>query len=158
MPRRPLALFAVAIAIAIATLASSCDYVEDDPPRPTNTYAPTSTVAPTSESGVREFGEDPVFYRTLDEFKTLRANEPYFVLLRITGGYDQPTLRVRAEKVDGTSDPVAYDVVSGTPLGPDAEGAYFPLSITLPSPGEWTLYVDTGDEEVPLEVTVQPPL
>jgi hypothetical protein len=151
-----MARLAIAL-LAVATLAlTACEYGGDDPPRPTNTYDPTPTAAATSESGPREFGEDPVFWRTLDDFKTLRANEPYFVVIRVTGGYDSPVLRVRAERVDGSAPPVAYDVVGATPTGPDAEGAYFPTNITLPSPGEWTLYVDSGDEEVSLNVTVLP--
>jgi hypothetical protein len=145
---------ALAALATIALALAACDSYGSDEPDATNTFAPTAESTP-SESGVREFGEAPVFWRTVDEFKSLQANKPYFVVIRVTG-YDQQTLRVRAERVDGSGDPVAFDIVGATPVGEDAEGAFFPTSIELPTAGEWTLYVETGAEDVPLNVTVQP--
>ena len=124
---------------------------------PTNTYAPTADVhVDASDLAYREFGEDPVFWRTIDDFKTLRANMPYFVVIRVTGGYAEPALRVRAEKADGTIGACRLRCRRRHPDRLGRRGAYFPTNITLPSPGEWTIYVDTGDEQVSLDVTALP--
>jgi hypothetical protein len=153
--RRSAALALAALALALV----ACDgYGDDDEPSSTEAPEVTATTSDDatstpSTSGVNEFGEEPVFWRTIDEFKSLRAREPYFVVIRVTGGYSEPTLRIRAEPVDALAQPFAFDVLGAEPTGPDAEGRYFPTNIEVPAPGTWMLIVEVGALDVPLEVT-----
>ena len=130
--------FACAFGLAAAAfiLAGACGDgadVTDEPP-----------------SAISESGTAPVFWRTTDEFASLREGEPYKVLFRITGGFDEESLRIDAV-------PAAGERLELEPSRADAgnaedSGSYYPLTLELPAPGDWQLTVFAGDDEVAIAV------
>ncbi len=100
-----------------------------------------------------EMGAPPVFWRPQDEeFQSLRAGEPYKVVIRITSGYEEESVRIVAEPESGLASAVEFDVLGAEPIGEEAPGSYYPLSLELPQPGTWVLTVLAGDVEVSLTV------
>jgi hypothetical protein len=144
---------------ALAALAFACGDGGDggDPldvtPFPTATEGVPETATP---SGPNEFGEAPVYWRTLDDFASLQAGAPYTVLFRVTNGYAEPTLTITAKCLDCESpserQPVEFEAPFSPPVGEDAPGSYYPVNITLPFPGQWELSIVTGDTETTIPV------
>ena len=100
-----------------------------------------------------EMGESPVFWRPQDEgFQSLRAGEPYKVVIRVTSGYEEETLRIVAEQESGPASAVEFEVSRAEPIGEEAPGSYYPLILELPQPGTWVLTVLAGEDEVSLTV------
>ncbi len=118
---------------------------------------PHATVTPSPRSDT-EMGEQPIFWQPQDEeFKSLRAGEPYKVLFRITGDYDEETLRIVAERQPGKSDAEEFEAFLSEPTGEEAPGSYYPVSLELPQPGTWELTVLAGDDMVSFTVQVAGP-
>lgn len=103
-------------------------------------------------------GEAPVFWQPQDkEFQSLRVDEPYKVLFRITSDYDEKTLRIVAERNPGQSGTVEFEALLSEPTGEEAPGSYYPVSLELPKPGRWELTVLAGDDMVSFTVQVAGP-
>ena len=121
---------------------------------------PSPTAEETPAPGPNEAGEAPVFYRTGDDFASLRAGEPYTVVFRITNGYAEPTLSVIAECLDcpgpAQQEPLEIEGAFSEPVGEDAPGSYYPMNLELPFEGSWKLTVLAGDDEVVIQVEAQP--
>lgn len=135
--------------------------------RPTATVAPstpargpTETVAsstPTTAPGTpSEGGADPVFWRTADGFVSVAAGAEYKIVFRITNGFEEDTLLVVANRVAG-GQPIEFRANKVLPVGGDAPGAFYPITITLPQPGRWELVVMAGADEVTIPVDVGEP-
>ena len=111
------------------------------------TSGPAATRATASESG-----QEPIFWRTTDNFQSLQAGKPYKALFRITNGYVEPTLNIIAtcESCPQASAPTPIDFQANRtePVGSDAPGSYYPLNITLPSVGRWQIEVVAGNDRV----------
>lgn len=108
----------------------------------------TSTVAPDESGNVAsEMGVDPVFLRPLDAgLQSLRAGEPYKIVVRITGGYDGGTILVVAQQQSNQS-AVEFEAYRAEPVGTEASGSYYPVAIELPEAGQWVLTVVAGEHE-----------
>ena len=117
------------------------------PPTP----SPLATATPAAESG-----REPIYWRTADGFQSLKAGQPYKVLFRITNGYAEPTLRVTATcQSCHLVQPLALEAQRVEPVGGDAPGSYYPLSINLPSAGRWEIDVVAGSDNATILVDAQ---
>jgi hypothetical protein len=146
-PPRALLLPAAIVALALA----ACDGGGPSGATPTSTPAPSTT----TPAGVTELGETPIFYRPFDQFASLRANEAYKVLFRITGGYAEDTLRVVATSAAG--DTQEFAPPRAEPVGEgDPPGSYYPFSLLLPEPGPWEVTVVAGEDTLTFGVEVKP--
>ncbi len=105
-----------------------------------------------------EEGEAPVFWRTEDGFESLRAGEPYKVLLRVTNGYQEVTLPITARCLSCEEEGlvVKFEASRVDPGGEEGPGAFYPFNLELPRPGMWQITVLAGDEEVSLQVEAGP--
>ncbi len=150
--KRPPTIVLVLAALALILLAACDD--GDDAGNPEPTATPSGQAATPTADFAAELGSDPVFYRTTDGFQTIAAGEPYKVLLRITNGYAEETLRVVAERPsDGLT--VEFEPLRSEPVGDGNEpGAYYPLALELPEAGAWQLRVTAGADEVDIFVNV----
>ena len=149
--------FSLVLAGLSLALLAACGGGDDageptsSPPTPTAESA-TATL-PLTTATANESGEAPIFYRTFDRFETLRANERYPVMLRITNGYAEEKLVVVAERVaDGLT--VEFESLLSQPIGDEAPGSYYPVPLELPEPGAWRLTIVAGDDEVVIPVEV----
>lgn len=118
------------------------------------------TATPTAPGGVNEDGQDPVFWRTTDNFQSLQAGVPYLVVFRITSGYAEPKLRIVATCLScpapAQRQPVEFEPDRAEPVGEDAPGSYYAVNIELPFAGQWELTVVAGEDEVTIPVEAQP--
>ena len=150
----PLRTRIVTLSLALAGLAlallAGCGGGDDAGGPTAESATPT---LPLTTATANESGEAPIFYRTFDRFETLRANERYPVMLRITNGYAEEKLVVVAERVaDGLT--VEFESLLSQPIGDDAPGSYYPVPLELPEPGAWRLTIVAGDDEVIIPVEV----
>ena len=147
------------LALALLTLAlfAACDSGDDGAPE-IDTTATAEATGPGSEESLTlpsETGEEPVYWRTQDNFQSVRAGEPYKVVLRITNGYNEETLTVLAERGDG-GDSLDFTANRVDPVGPEDPGSFYVFSLELPRPGAWEVTVRAGDDEAAITVRVKP--
>jgi hypothetical protein len=159
----------VLLVLVVAALAFStaCED-EDSAPTATSTSATTTqaqTRAHTGESpvpsasGPNENGESPVFWRTADNFTSFVESEPYLVLFRIDSGYNDESLTVTAVCTScAAGEEQTFAGSNSPPVGEDAPGAYYPISMTFSRAGRWELTVHAGTDEVmvPVQVAEEP--
>ena len=147
------ASFALAALVVLAACNGGDDAGEPTSSPPTPTAESATATLPLTTATANESGEAPIFYRTFDRFETLRANERYLVMLRITNGYAEEKLVVVAERVaDGLT--VEFESLLSQPIGDEAPGSYYPVPLELPEPGAWRLTIVAGDDEVVIPVEV----
>ena len=141
-------LFA-SLAIGIACGDSSGESVVS-----TSTRQPTDAEVPRTAN---EGGEPPIFWRTADGFATVRADESYKVLLRITSGYDEETISLVAVR-KGDGEEIQITSNRAEPVGEDLPGSYYPTFLLFSQPGTWELTIVAGEDEatVQFEVTAAP--
>ena len=163
--RRAVILFPVLFVLFALALLAACDDDKDDYfAAPTATQPATATEpaaatveamqTPTAPPVASEAGEEPVFWRTPDNFASIRANEGYKVVFRVTNGYAEDTLSIVAEPEGGEALEIVADRTQ--PLGEDKPGTYYELSLELPQPGRWQLTVLAGADEVNIPVEAGP--
>ena len=120
---------------------------------------PLETSAPTT-SGPDEQGSAPIFYRTADDFATLRAGEAYKVLFRVTSGYADNAITVTARCLtcpnSADRQPIASEASRAEPGEGEPEGSYYPYNLDLPFAGTWEVVVAAGGDTATLEVEAQP--
>lgn len=116
------------------------------------TETPESTRLSTELS---ESGEAPVFWRTEDEFESLRVGEPYKIVLRVTSGFDEETLRIVADP-DGEGSTEEFEAVLVEPASDEGQGSFYTFLLELPEPGGWQVTALTGDDATPITVDVKP--
>jgi hypothetical protein len=162
MDRPPrLALLAALACIALA-LAAACDDggYSDNGATATQPFARNAPTSASTTAAPNEAGEAPIFYRTADDFATLRAGEAYKVLFRVTGGYAGDTITVtsRCLTCPNSADrqPIASEANRAEPGEGEAEGSYYPYNLDLPFEGTWEVVVTAGDDTATLEVEAQP--
>lgn len=143
---RHLALAALCVlAGALAVLPfTSCGEGGSEPTPP----APGASGTPTLE---RVIG--PFTWRTADGFASVRAGEPYKVVLRVTSGYDKPTLPVTAESEDGEK--IELEAMRTEPVDGEA-GTFYTFRLELPTPGEWIVTAWAGTDAASVQVEVAP--
>lgn len=103
-----------------------------------------------------ELGLAPVFWRTQDQFASLRADEPYKVVLRVTNGYQGATIRIMAEREMSGSGVLEFEASLAEPAGKEGPGAFYPFNIDLPESGVWILTVLAGEGSASIIVNVKP--
>lgn len=154
-PRATSALLLTAALLALLALACGGNgYGDSD-----DNVAPTATaaIAATPTPFPTEAGADPVFWRSPDNFASIAAGgDGYKVVFRITNGFAEPTLTVVADRVAG-GQPIEFQGNLVTPVGGEAAGSYYPVTILLPQPGAWELTVQAGADEVTIPVDVAEP-
>jgi len=139
------ASIALGLGLLVLALLAACDGDDDDGGGPV--ASPTAGAEGTRlPDDLQELGEGPVFWRTLDRFESLRAAEPYKIVLRVTNGYDEETLAVVAGPTEGGAE-VEFEATRVEPEGEEAPGAFYTLILTLPEPGGWRLTVVAGEDE-----------
>ena len=155
---RIVTLSLVTAGLSLALLAACNDGDDAGKPTgapPTPTAQSVTAPPPLTTAAANESGEAPIFYRTFDRFETLRANERYLVVLRITNGYAEEKLVVVAERVaDGLT--AEFESLLSQPIGDEAPGSYYPVPLELPESGAWLLTIVAGDDEVVIPVEVAP--
>ena len=148
------------LALALLTLAlfAACDNGNDGAPA-IDTAEPTAdATAPSSAESLKlpsEMGEEPVYWRTQDNFQSVRAGEPYKIVLRVTNGYDEETLPVLADR-EGGGDRLDFTASRAEPVGPEDPGTFYVFELLWPRPGAWEMTVRAGDDEATISVRVQP--
>jgi hypothetical protein len=147
------------LALALLTLAlfAACDNGNDGAPAIDTTTTAEATASSTEESLTlpSETGEEPVYWRTRDNFKTLRAGEPYKVVLRVTNGYDEETLGIAAFP-EGSDDGLGITANRVEPVGAEGPGSFYVFDLELPRPGTWQVTVRVGGDEATITVEVKP--
>jgi len=138
--------------LALAACGDGNGYGDSD-----DNVAPTATaIVATPTPFPTEAGADPVFWRTTDNFASLAAGTEYKVVFRITNGFAEQTLTVAADRIAG-GQPIEFEGNLVTPVGGEASGSYYPVTILLPQPGAWELTVQAGADEVTIPVDVAEP-
>jgi len=147
----------LALALLILALFAACDNGNDGAPE-LDATATVGATTPTPEDSVdlpSELGEDPVFWRTRDEFQSLRAGEPYKIVLRVTNGYDGETVAIGAFP-EGSDDGIGFSANRVDPVGPEDPGSFYVFELELPAPGTWVLTVGVAGDEATITVEVKP--
>ena len=142
------ALLAVSLSVNIACGDSAGDTNDaTDTPRLTPTEIPRMD---------NEGGEPPIFWRTSDNFATVRADESYKVLLRITGGSDEETISLVAVRTEDGEE-IQITSTRAEPVGDDLPGSYYPTFLLLPEAGAWELTIVAGGDEATVQFDVAAP-
>ena len=123
---------------------------------------PLETSEPTTAStatGPAEQGEAPIFWRTADDFASLRAGEAYKVLFRVTSDYagDAVSVTARCLTCPNSADrqPLTFEANRAEAGEGEAPGAYYPFNLDLPFAGTWEVAVAAGADHATLTVEVQ---
>ena len=143
-----------------AALAAACgESGGPSGPQPTTTAAPVTPQPSATAPAAGESGQEPVFWRTDDNFASLTAGEAYKVLFRITNGYAEPDLAVTATCQScarpSEQQPIEFVGQRAEPGPGEAPGAYYPMNIELPYAGEWEIVVVAGEDAGRIAVSVQ---
>ena len=162
MTPQPFRLRSLAVAaaglLAVSAFAA-CSSGRSFSVQPTTTaFAPTGQqiATPPAPRLDDELGLAPVFWRTLDQFDSLRADEPYKVVLRVTNGYDEETIRIMAKHELNRNGALEFEASLAEPAGQEGPGAFYPFNIDLPESGVWILTVFTGEGSASIIVDVKP--
>ena len=135
---------------AALMLGVACGDSNSQPVDATSTAEPNATDVPRTDN---EGGEPPIFWRTTDDFASVRVDEFYKIVFRITGGYDEDTVSlVAARKEDGEEIPITADRVEVA--GDDLPGSYYPTSLLLSAPGTWELTIVAGEDRATVQFDV----
>ena len=154
---------ALGLALLALTVLAACNSGNGDV-EPTATEPEATAPAATATPDIgqpSEMGESPIFWRTADEFGSLRVGQPYKVLFRVTSGYAEATLPISAECSD-CAEPVPGGTLEFEPRQPDvvseeeAPGSYYPFNLDLPQPGTWVVTITAGDDTASITVEVKP--
>lgn len=154
---RGLSRLPATLALALLTLAlfAGCDNDNDGAP---DIDTPDPTAEATAASSLNlplETGEGPVYWRTPDDFQSVRAGEPYKIVLRVTNGYDQETLGIAAFP-EGSDDGIGFAANRVDPVSPEDPGSFYVFDLELPGPGTWQVTTRPGGDEVTITVEVKP--
>lgn len=152
------AVLALGLALLLAlTLFAACGSGDEggeptigEPTATAEGEAHTPDESPTPGS---EMGEAPIFWRTVDNFESVRSGEPYKVVLRVTNGYEEETLPVVASP-EGSDEQLGFQAKRVEPVGPEAPGTFYHFLLDLPGPGRWQMMVVAGEDEVTIPVEV----
>jgi hypothetical protein len=154
-------LVASVFALALVSYACGSSGVSTPAPTSTGSLPPSAVrspqVSPTANgiSSGNEAGEAPVFYRTADEFRSLTVGQPYKVLLRVTNDYAQPAIAILASCTSCVNQPsITLTGSKVTPVGEEAPGSYYPMTVVLPAAGHWELVVLAGRDTTRISVNV----
>ncbi len=144
------AFFVLFASLALGTACGDSDSANDAANR---TPQPNATEVPRTAN---EGGEPPIFWRTADNFASVRADEPYKVVFRITSGYDEEAISlVLAPK--GSDEEIGITPNRAEPEGDDLPGSYYPTSLLLSKPGTWELTIVAGDDTATVQFEVAEP-
>ena len=116
----------------------------------TSTPQPDATDVPRADN---EGGEAPIFWRTADGFASVRADELYKIVFRITGGYDQDTISLVAGP-KGSDEEIAITADRVEAGDGELPGSYFATSLLLSQPGTWELTIVAGEDQATIQFEV----
>jgi hypothetical protein len=128
-----------------------------DTPSTAGATLPSATATALSREPLNlpeEIGIGAFYWRTLDRFQSVRAGEPYKVVLRVTSGYAASQLPIIAEHLDGDA-VLEFSALRAVPVGPEDEGTFYVFSLELPDPGEWRVTAVAGEAQSSVRVQVQ---
>jgi hypothetical protein len=149
----------LAATLLALTIAGACDDDEKStsdgasPTPETTTPGPTDAASGDSLDLPFETGEDPIFWRTSDQFASVQAEQSYKLVLRVTNGYQEDSLSLTAER-GGAS--VEFEARRATPVGADDAGSYYVVSLVFPQAGSWQLTATAGADQATVPVDVAP--
>ena len=148
------------LALALLTLAllAACDNGNEGAPEiDTPDPAAQATTASASDSLELplETGEEPVYWRTQDSFQSVRATEPYKIVLRVTNGYDKEALVVSAFP-EGSDAGWGFTANRVDPVGPEDPGSFYVFDLELPRPGTWTMVTGPRGDKATITFEVKP--
>ena len=147
--RRSVVVLLSFMALALAAACSDSDTAGD-----LTAATPTSEGTPAIPAE-NEQGEAPIFWRATDPFDSLPVGAGSKVVVRITNGYEEETLRIVAQPEAGGPD-VAFDASKVDPGDSEPPGAYYAFNLDLPELGAWQVTVLAGDDQVTIPVQVVP--
>ncbi|MEX1254984.1 MAG: hypothetical protein WEE64_11660 [Dehalococcoidia bacterium] len=160
--RTALLLAATLLALTVAVACDDHEPASEAAVTPTEAVSVTivsptaSETDPTSGNSLDlpyETGEDPIFWRTSDQFASVQTDQSYKLVLRVTNGYQQESLPLRAER-GGAS--VEFEARRATPTGEDDAGSYYVVNLVFPQAGSWQLTASAGADEATVPVDVAP--
>ncbi len=135
-------------------VACSDDGGESPPAQASPTRSsPEPTDVPRTDN---EGGEAPIFWRTADGFASVRADESYKVLFRITSGYEEETISLVAVR-QGEAEETQITSNRAEPVGEDLPGSYYPTFLQFAEPGTWELTIVAGEDEATIQFEVAEP-
>ena len=147
------------LALALLTLAlfAACGNGNDGETEVDTTTTAEATAPSTEESLTlpSETGEEPVYWRTQDNFQSVRAGEPYKVVLRVTNGYNEEMLAIGAFP-EGSDAGWGFTANRVDPVGPEEPGTFYVFDLELQQPGTWNLTVGGGGDEAHITIEVKP--
>ena len=141
----------VVLALAVP-LAFACS--DDDEPsadEPTATAPPLETPSPQATDST-EGGRDPIYWRTLDNFRTVREGEPYKVVLRVTNGYTEDVLPIEAATTTGAG-ALTFEAMRVDAPG-EGKGTFYTVNLEFPRQGRYEVTFTAGDDAVSTEINV----
>lgn len=141
--------------MGLALDAACSDGDGESPPAqasPTRSSPEPTGVPRTDDEG----GEAPIFWRTADGFASVRADESYKVLFRITSGYDEETISLVAVR-QGSDEEIGITSNRAEPVGEDLPGSYYPTFLQFAEPGTWELTIVAGADEATIQFEVAEP-
>ena len=135
---------------AVLMLGVACGDSNSQPVDATSTAEPNATDVPRTDN---EGGEPPIFWRTTDDFASVRVDEFYKIVFRITGGYEEDTISL-ITAITG-SDEENGIIVDRVEAG-DGEllGSYYVTSLLLSEPGTWELTIVAGEDRATVQFDV----
>lgn len=142
-------VIAFVLLAAVLMLGVACGDSDSQPVDATSTPEPNETEIPRAAN---EGGEPPIFWRTTDDFASVRAGEPYKIVFRITGGYDEETISLSIGR-EGSDQknliwPERVEAGDGELLG-----SYYVTSLLL-SEGTKFLTIVAGDDTATIQFDV----
>lgn len=163
-PMTAIRIAAVALTALVLIALTACTGDSDDgsPTATAEQQATTAqkTAAPTTtqneERQPGELGTAPVFWRTADQFETIRAGEPYKIVLRVTNGYSEPSIIIVAERESNDGTMLEFEADRADPTASEEPGAFYPFNIDLPEQGQWILTALAGEGSGSIIVSVKP--
>lgn len=144
-------------ALLLLALVSACDENNGQSAMETASPSPTTEEPGATESLQlpSETGEEPIFWRTIDAFESVQADEPYKVVVRVTSGFEDEKLLIAAEHESGVSGR-EFSASRAEPTGDDSPGSYYTFELLLPQAGAWEVTALADDDRATVSVDVSP--
>ena len=136
----------------VAALGAACGDGDDASPGPTATSAATETQATPGPTDAAEGGRDPIYWRTLDDFQSVRENEPYKVVLRVTNGFNEDVLPIEAKSATGAAT-IDFEAQRVDAPG-EGKGTFYTVNLEFPRQGRYEVTITAGEDAVSTEINV----
>lgn len=136
-----------------ATIVAACGGSNGGSSDQTATVAATEAPRPSpAATDDAEGGRDPIYWRTLDNFRSVRVNEPYKVVLRVTNGFTEDVLPIEGKSAAGAAT-IAFEAQRVDAPGED-KGTFYTVNLDFPRQGRYEVTFTAGDAAVSTEINV----